>query len=94
MPIIASGNININPAVTRVEGVFISDGAINTGSGTDQLIGEGIFTGWGGFGFTRDLVDPADLTNPAEKFIYRPDLQVNVYRYLLRRDLHWQEVNP
>ncbi len=94
LAIIASGDIIIsNSAVTNIEGVFVSDGVIRT-SGTSQLTGEGIFTGWGGFSLGRDLADPADETQPAEKFIYRPDLQVNAYRYLLKQDMTWQEVNP
>ena len=93
LAIIASGDIIISPSVTNIEGVFVSDGVIRT-SGTSQLTGEGIFTGWGGFSLGRDLADPADETQPAEKFIYRPDLQVNAYRYLLKQDMTWQEVNP
>ncbi len=92
LAIIASGDITINPSVTRIEGVFIADGTINTGLGDQQLVGEGIFTGWTNINFQRDLND--DSQTPAERFVYRPDLQLNAYRYLLWFGIDWREVAP
>jgi len=92
LAIISSGNITIGNTVTNVEGVYVADGIIDSGTGTSQLIGEGIFTGWGGFNLQRDLPDNSQL--PAERFIYRPDLVRNVYHYLLKPKVSWQEVAP
>ena len=92
LAVIASGNINIHPSVTKVEGVFISDGVIGTGISNQQLTGEGIFTGWEGINLQRDLND--DSQTPAERFVYRPDLQLNAYRYLLWLGINWREVAP
>ncbi|MBU2052611.1 hypothetical protein KKH13_05380, partial [Patescibacteria group bacterium] len=57
LAVIASGNINIAPAVTKIEGVFVSDGVIDTGISNRQLTGEGIFTGWEGINLQRNLDD-------------------------------------
>ena len=92
LAVIASGNINIHPSVTKVEGVFISDGTIGTGISNQQLTGEGIFTGWEGVNLQRNLDD--DSQTPAELFVYRPDLQLNAYRYLLWLGINWREVAP
>ncbi|MBU2052309.1 hypothetical protein KKH13_03855, partial [Patescibacteria group bacterium] len=79
-------------AVTKIEGVFVSDGVIDTGISNRQLTGEGIFTGWEGINLQRNLDD--DSQTPAELFVYRPDLQLNAYRYLLWLGINWREVAP
>jgi hypothetical protein len=94
LAIISSGNITIADDVTNVEGVFIADGVISSGGGANQLVGEGIFAGWGGIDLGRDLGEAENGQNPAELFIYRPDLQMNAYNYLLWLDLAWKEVAP
>lgn len=94
LAIISSGNITVADTVTNVEGVFIADGVISSGSGLNQLIGEGIFVGWTGIELGRDLDTDNNRLNPAEIFIYRPDLQLNAYNYLLWLDLAWKEVAP
>jgi hypothetical protein len=94
LAIISSGNITVADSVTNVEGVFIADGVISSGSGLNQLIGEGIFVGWTGIELGRDLDTDNNRLNPAEIFIYRPDLQLNAYNYLLWLDLAWKEVAP
>jgi hypothetical protein len=92
LAIIASGDINIDPSVTNIEGVFVADGTISTGLSNQQLTGEGIFAGWEGINLQRDLDD--DSQTPAELFIYRPDLQLNAYDYLLWLGIEWKEVAP
>ena len=103
LAIIASGNLTIADAVTNVEGVFIADAAIVTcesagtcggGGVAEQLIGEGIFVGWQGIALRRDFDGADNSIYPAETFTYRPDLQVNAYRYLLNPKYTWQEVAP
>jgi len=107
LAIISSGDITIGDDVTNVEGVYIADGVINTCellecgniSGGEtvadrQLVLEGIFTGWGGVDLRRDFGTTDNNTNPAEVFVYRPDLQTNAYEYLLRPYFTWEEVAP
>jgi hypothetical protein len=107
LAIISSGDITIGDEVTNVEGVYIADGVINTCESLEcgnisggetvadrQLVLEGIFAGWGGVGLRRDFGTTDNNTNPAELFIYRPDLQVNAYKYLLRPHFTWVEVAP
>lgn len=100
LAIIASGDITIGNTntVTNVQGVYIADGIISSGNFNSRLIAEGIFVGWdedndgNGINLQRDLADNSLL--PAEKFIYRPDLVRNAYRYLLKPKIAWQEVAP
>jgi hypothetical protein len=99
---VVSGNILIGDNVTNVEGVYIADGAIatceslvcGTGGLAEQLTGEGIFVGWQGLDLRRNFLDSSNDSNPAETFIYRPDLQVNAYNYLLRPKFTWAEIAP
>jgi hypothetical protein len=96
LAVISSGNITINDSVTDLSGVFISDGIINSceTSSDVQLIAEGIFVGWSGINLCRDFGDDANNTQAVERFVYRPDLQVNAYNYLLKPQYRWQEVAP
>ena len=96
LAIISSGNITVDDAVTNLEGVYLADGLINSceASSSVQLQAEGIFVGWTGINLCRDYGDDTNNTSPVEVFVYRPDLQVNAYNYLLRSDYNWQEVAP
>ncbi len=93
---IASGSITIDDDVTNVEGVMIADNLINTCDSASglQLNAEGIYVGWGGVNMCRDYGDIRNNTSPIEVFVYRPDLQVNAYNYLMRPNYFWQEVAP
>ena len=92
LAIITSGNINLDSSVSHLEGVFISDGRFNVGSGNSQFKGEGIFYALG-FNLPRDLVLGNSL-NPAELFTFRPDLVVNTPVELRITAMSWQEVAP
>jgi len=106
LAIISSGNISIGDEVTNIEGVYIADGIIATcefecgnseGSGDvtdEQLIVEGILVGWGGVDLRRNFASSDSNFYPTELFIYRPDLQVNAYKYLLRSHYTWEEKAP
>jgi len=107
LAIIASGNITVNNDVVLVQGVYIADGVIATcqasecgnsdGDGDvsdEQLVAEGIFAGWGGVDLRRDFSSSDNNIFPAELFIYRPDLQMNAYKYLLRPHYTWEEKAP
>lgn len=94
LAIIASGEIEINPSVSQIEGVFISDDAFKTGVtaalGT-EFTGEGMFIA-DSFTLGRNL----DTGNqwPAEKFIYRPDFWLNAPNEILVSSYTWEEVVP
>ena len=93
LAIISSGNITIGNAVTNVEGVYLADGTISAGNSKEQLIAEGIFTGWGGFNLAgRDFDSLDNNIKPVIRFIYRPDLVRNAYKYLSKPKIFWQEV--
>lgn len=92
LALIASGDIRVAPGVANIEGVMIADQRLKTGAGAGQLRAEGIFAGWDGVDFQRDL--PDNSLTPAELFVYRPDLQLNAYRYLLWLNIAWREVAP
>jgi hypothetical protein len=107
LAIIALGDIAIADDVTNVQGVYIADGVISTCQSDScgavspgqsytekQLVGEGIFVGWSGIELRRDFSSPDNNTHPAEKFSWRPDLQINAYRYLLKPHYSWTEVAP
>lgn len=94
LAIISSGNITIGDAVTNVQGVYVANGIISSGTSNSQLTGEGIFTGWQGIDLGRDFNTMENNTTPIERFIYRPDLVRNAYRYLLNPKISWQEVAP
>ena len=86
------GNIYINPTVTNLEGIYLSDNAFLTGAGTSQLTIRGSVAALGGISLQRDLAD--DSTTPAEYFEFAPDQlllfppQLNIKRY------RWKEVSP
>ena len=107
LAIISSGNISIGDEVTNIEGVYIADGIIATcessecgnseGSGDitdEQLTVEGILVGWGGVDLRRNFASADSNLNPSEFLIYRPDLQMNAYKYLLRSHYTWEEKAP
>lgn len=92
LAVIASGDIIVSASVTNIEGVFITDQFFRTGAGAGQLRAEGIFAAWDGVDFQRVL--PDNSLTPAELFVYRPDLQLNAYRYLLWLNIAWREAAP
>lgn len=93
------GAVNTDPTARtpELQGVFITDGQINTNSGSDQsgknLSAEGVFVAWGGFALERDLKDNND-TWPAEYFRYNPALLMNAPKELKKRMMTWTEVAP
>lgn len=111
---IVGGSINIDPAVISqnpnqygLEGIFLADGAIHTGtnnpvplSGTPdgQLYIKGVLAGWQGVILERDL-DPlrengANNDKPAETIEYAPDLILSLPKELQRQGSVWREIAP
>lgn len=88
------GNINVNSLITgspAIEGIYMSDGVFNTGTGNTQLHVRGSVASFGGFNLQRDLDDD---TSPAELFEFAPD-QVLLYpTKLMFTKTKWAEVAP
>ncbi len=104
---IAKGNINVDPGVSHpndpaLEGVFMADGVIATGTKSpdpdNRLYIRGTLAGWGGIALQRDLDPDKDSGEnnlvPAEYVEYAPDLILTFPRELLREGLVWKEVAP
>lgn len=89
----ASGNIIIDPAVINLQGYYISDGTISTGEGSDQLVIEGGLIGYGNVNLQRNI-GIGNNTQPAEKFIFRPDIYLNLPDIEVREIDQWLEVAP
>jgi len=107
---IVKGDINIRgtvgnktPTPTPVlEGVYLADGMIYTNSDGDnsgnRLVAEGIFYARDGFSLGRNLKNDCtgicNETTPAELFIFRPDLFVNIPEELKTSYFFEQEIAP
>ena len=90
LALIARNGITIADSVRRVQGVYLTDQILNTGSGTTQLTAEGIFAANSvSLGRTS-----ATSATPAEEFIYRPDLVLNAPDVLKKSNYTWIEVVP
>lgn len=106
---IVNGNINVNPSLgtpvapngtvdpmteAHLEGVFVADQSLNTGTSNKLLVGEGIFVGWGGIQIGRDFQSEANNSNPAFLVRYRPQLLLNTPTILKNYQYAWKEVAP
>ena len=94
---IVSGNIIIDPGVTSLEGFYLCDGTLSTGTlgspnADSQLTGRGVFVGLAGVTLERDFRNSDNETIPAETFEYSPDLIVNAPDVLRKSRYTWQEV--
>ena len=77
---VVNGNVSVDPAVTDVQGLYVIDGVFasgTTGAEDVALTTEGSIVAWGGVSLSRDLGSDNTLY-PGEKFVYRPDLIVNM----------------
>jgi len=105
--VVSSGTITFGENVTNAQGVYVAEGVLavhdaNVGSGlVRQFVGEGVFVGWSGVTLARTLNslgssddDFANNTDPAERFVYRPDLILNAPESLKRPSIQWEEVAP
>jgi len=97
LTVISSGTVTFASNVTQAQGWWLAD-TINIASTGDtatevQFNGEGTFVGWDNFSFNRDR----GLTNnsePAETFVFRPDMVVNAPDALKLSKYQFQEVAP
>jgi len=94
---IVSGNITIDKSVTQVQGLYVADGTLTTASGAPTadvaLTVQGSMVAWGGVALNRDLI-AGNISTPAEKFVYRPDLIANMPAKMRSYALEWTEVAP
>lgn len=95
---IVKGSITIDPAVIALQGIYITDQnfVTETKSPTldNQLNVSGTVAAWGSFSLNRNLGAAKNFTTPAEKFIYRPDLLLNMPNRMKTFVMEWQEVVP
>jgi hypothetical protein len=104
--VISSGNINISPSVTRIDGYFIASGVINTGTnypaGDNQLQVQGGLIGYGGVNLQRDFRKTGNAAgemgnnyDPAEIITFRPDIFANLPEETKIKPIwKWKEVAP
>ena len=93
LAVIVNGNITISPGVTAVHGLYVADGQVITQSSANAANFEGSIVAWTGVDFNRDL-GTSNVTTPAEKFTYRPDLLINMPDNMKDFALKWEEVVP
>lgn len=93
------GNITItsdvydnNPTTAVLEGVYLANGTISTGVTDRRLLARGIFVAHGGFQLQRD--NRPQSNDPAEKFLYDPNILMKIPPELWSADFIWQEVAP
>ncbi|NMB56429.1 hypothetical protein GYA19_00650 [Candidatus Beckwithbacteria bacterium] len=100
--LIVSGEINIDPSVTQIEGIYIAN-KIKTGTkgldpstnlGQDSVLNlNGTFVGWQDFNLQRNLENNSQA---AEVFTYRPDLinALRAFDEIKTFQYDWQEIAP
>ncbi|PJE67788.1 hypothetical protein COU95_00505, partial [Candidatus Shapirobacteria bacterium CG10_big_fil_rev_8_21_14_0_10_40_9] len=86
LAVISSAQINIDATVNKVQGMYVADGHISTGSAGKELDtvlfeGQGIFYSLS-IVLARSPARSVNKTTPAELFIFRPDLVLNAPREL------------
>ncbi|MBI4100487.1 hypothetical protein HY439_01990 [Candidatus Microgenomates bacterium] len=89
----SNGNIIIDEEVESIDGIYVADGQISTGTdGSDeQLEGNGVFVAHGGFNLQRKL---DNINDPAEIFTYNPSYIMNAPKNIYPDDITWEEVAP
>lgn len=92
---IVSGNITVDPSITSLEGIYLTDGTFSTGTyGPDldsQLQTRGSVASYSGISLQRDLTNN---TQPAEVFTFAPDQIALFPEKLGFRRTRWTEVAP
>ncbi len=95
---IVKGNITVAPGVTSLQGIYLtSANFITTSAYVQGVINDvqlnvaGNVVAWGTFDLQRDL-GTGNITNPAEKFTYRPDFMATMPKKMKGFAMQWQEV--
>ncbi len=91
--VVASGNINIGSSITKLAGIFLADGTIDSGAGNQQLVVEGAFIARD-FSLVRNLGADNRL-KPGELFVNRPDFFIYSNLLLWQSSfMSWEELVP
>ncbi len=91
-----NGSVTVSPSVTTMQGMYVMNDDFTTESlspaDDTQLVVEGMIVTWSDVSLGRSL---GGLTNglfPAEQFVYRTDLLINMPDKLKSFIFNWQEV--
>ncbi len=94
---IVKGDITIAPETSRLEGVYISDGGVSTGTAgsnaDSQLAVVGTLISYSTMNLQRDL-PAAQNSTPGELFTYRPDILLSVPRDWVSNSVRWKGTSP
>ena len=92
LAVIVKGSVTIDPSVGSVQGLYVMNNNFVTEVSATQLVVQGSVVTWGGVSLNRDL----GLGNsvPAEQFVYRPDLLINMPKKMKTFGMEWSEVVP
>jgi len=90
---IAQGDIEIKPEVHLLTGVLISGGEINTGMIKEEqtFILNGAAISWDNFSLERER---KTNNEPAEFFIYNPEIFLKLLPFLGKSPHLWEELAP
>jgi len=94
LAVIASGTIIVNSGVTNVEGWWIGNSLdfASAGAKSDtQFVGEGSFIGWSSISLSRDQTGILNNSQPAEMFVFRPDLIINAPAPMMQSKYQWRQ---
>jgi hypothetical protein len=92
---IARGDITVGPAVSGIDGIYITSpsGTFSTGTGAVRFVGTGTFVA-GNFTLQRDIGAALNPTTSSELFIYNPQLLLTMPEAMKALSVSWQEVAP
>ena len=89
--VLASGNITVDPTVTNLEGIFVSNNMDIGGSNATALSIKGTIKTSQNMKISRTFVNKrTNNTTPAVNFIYRPDFIFNMPGEIARQLVKWQ----
>jgi len=89
--IVASGNITIDPSVTRFDGILAGNNIDIGGSSATQLTINGSLYGTNQVNITRSYVDKIDNNDsPAVEIQYRPDFIFNMPTSMAKNVVEWK----
>ena len=90
---IAQGDIEIQPTIHFLNGIFISDGKIKTGEVEENqnLKIKGAAISWNSFLLEREIKNNDE---PAEIFIYNPEIFLKIFPFIGKTSHIWEEIAP
>ncbi|MGB9911714.1 MAG: hypothetical protein ACPLKP_03930 [Microgenomates group bacterium] len=104
--VVTSGGIGVSKNIERFGGLYLTDGYFYSSVENDfqsgefvsvpsnlQLVVNGMIYARN-FVFNRDLGIDQNKTTPAEKFIYQPQLLINLHPSVWKKSFLWEELIP